>query len=191
MNQHFRQSIICGLLMLGLSFTVQGERLSTSSAGTRTVLDANQQQIIKSLIRKKQYSEVIALLEDSQILTGNWQANFWLGTAYLMQDQLPAARKALDSALELRGDIAEIWVQRAIVEQERDKANVALQLLNVALQINAQCEEAYLNAAYAYEQLGNIEAARAAYGYFLKLSVNNPRGARLRQQVLSRIVKLR
>ena len=145
---------------------------------------------IELLLQEKNYSKVIILLEGRLNKATNWEDYFWLGTAYLMVNSLDDAAFALDFALELKGDIAEIWVQRATVEQEKGNYAAALQLLQVAIQINPKCLEAYLNAAYAYEHLRQVESARAAYGYFLQLSTTEPKFNNLRRKVLSRLSAL-
>ncbi len=145
---------------------------------------------IKVLIQHGHYIEAIEKLKADEDLSKSWQSNFWLGTAYLLNGQLDQAAIALDYALSLQGEVADIWIQRAIVEQERGNYAPSLQLLNVALQLNNKSADTYLNAAYAYEHQGNIRAARDAYGTYLRLSAQSPHAGFSRQQVLARLMKL-
>ena len=104
-----------------------------------------------------------------------------------MNGELDAAAEVLDAALEIKGNVAEVWIQRAVIAQERGQSAVALQLLEVAIQLHPENSVAYLNAGYAYENLGYIDAARAAYGQFLRLSTHEAGNASLRRHVLSRL----
>ena len=142
------------------------------------------------LLQEGKAVQAITSLESIERNTDSWELSFLLGTAYLLVGQLDDASNALDYALGLNARVAEIWVQRAAVEQERENAQAALQLLQVALQINPNCAEIYLNAAYAYEHLEKTNAARAAYGQYLKLSAKGKQNGRLRRQVLSRISQI-
>ena len=48
-----------------------------------------------------------------------WRAWFWLGTAQLLQQDLENASDSFDRALAINGDEVSIWIQRALVEQEK------------------------------------------------------------------------
>lgn len=120
----------------------------------------------------------------------SWEIQFWIGTAQLLGGRLDAATDALDQASSLQPGVAEIWVQRAVVEQERGRPALALQLLEVAAQLNPDQAITWLNAGLAYESLGDPVKARGAYGRFLKLAAadtGSSRMRRLQRDVLNRL----
>lgn len=144
----------------------------------------------RTALHQSDYATAISLLENMDGQTGRWEVPFWLGTAYLLNGQLDHAALTLDDALALETDIADIWVQRAVVAQELLRPEVALQLLEVAAQVDGSFALTYLNAALAYESLGDAENARGAYGRFLKLSAEaggSNRMRRLRRDVINQI----
>ena len=174
--------ILIGLLAFGACLQATAAEPATSLSGhvaesRAAVLDNN-------------LDAAIAQLEDLDSSEDNWEVQFWLGTAYLLSGRLDHAADTLDAALAIESDVAEIWVQRAIVEQERDQHGVALQLLEVAAQVDPDYPLTYLNAGIVYEARGDMERARSAYGRFLKLSAGQPgsnRSRRMRRDVLVRI----
>ena len=132
----------------------------------------------------------IQVLENFQGGEDRWEVPFWLGTAHLLDGNYEDAALFLDDALALESDLADLWVQRAVVAQELGRPQVALQFLEVAVQVDASSPLAYLNAAVAYESLGDTENARGAYGRFLRLAAEGGgtnRLRRLRRDVLDRI----
>ena len=65
----------------------------------------------------------------------------------------------------------QIWVQLAIVAQQRGNHTQALQLLGEAKRLNAQMPEVHLNIAFSQDSLGEHQhAAVYAYRMFLKLT---------------------
>ena len=142
-----------------------------------------------SALHQSDYVSAISRLENLAG-TDRWEVPFWLGTAYLLDGQLENAELMLDDALAMQSEIAEIWVQRAVVAQELQQPQVALQFLEVAAQVNEHYALTYLNVGIAYESLGDSQNARGAYGRFLKLSAAGTatsRIRRLRRDVLNRI----
>ncbi len=136
------------------------------------------------------YATAIRMLENFETERAEWGVQFWLGTAYLLDGQLDNAAVVLDEALALEAERAEIWVQRAIVEQEREQPEIALQLLEVAAQVDATYPMTFLNAGVAYDSLGQSTNARGAYARFLKLSAadgGSNRLRRLRRDVLAQV----
>ncbi len=142
-----------------------------------------------SALHESDYASAISRLETMEAGT-RWEVPFWLGTAYLLDGQLENAELMLDDALAMQSEVAEIWVQRAVVAQQRQQPQVALQLLAVAAQVDEHYALTYLNVGIAYESLGDSQNARGAYGRFLKLSAAGDatsRVRRLRRDVLGRI----
>jgi Flp pilus assembly protein TadD len=103
----------------------------------------------------------------------DWEAAFWLGSAHLLSGEHEMARAYLDSALTVRGDIIDIWIQRAVVEQESARPEVAIELLRVAANLDAAHPLVQLNLGYALEQLGRGEEAMGAYRAYLQLAAGD------------------
>ncbi len=165
-----------------------GVLLSSSVAAQAPSIDDGISEATSAL-HESDYANAISRLEN---LDGSdrWEVPFWLGTAYLLDGQLENAELMLDDALSLQSEVAEIWVQRAVVAQERQQPEIALQFLEVAAQIDERYALTYLNVGIAYESLGDRQNARGAYGKFLKLSAagnTTSRFRRLRRDVLTRI----
>lgn len=120
------------------------------------------------LVKMRKYesatAELSALTRSAQ---GDWQSWFWLGTAQLMQQQLDAATASLDEALRRNGKVAEVWIQRALIEQQRGDYLTALQLLGIANDLAPEHPGVLLNVAYCSEAIGNLTAAQTAYRKFL------------------------
>ena len=173
----------CSLCCLPVNAADQSSQTATNSP-------ANELNFARNAIQQGDLTTAIRRLEAVSSAATDWEITFWLGTAYLLDGQLDSAAVTLDETLGLAGDNPEVWVQRAVVEQERERSTVALQFLEVAAQVDAGFPLTYLNAAVAYESLGQTDRARSAYGRFLKLTAEDPgsnRLRRLRRDVLVRI----
>ncbi len=117
----------------------------------------------------------------------DWRPWFWLGSAYLIAEDLDSAGIYLDEALVREGQVASIWVQRAIIEQELGNSLSAANLLQVANTIEPQNPDIILNLAYASERSGDSSRAIEAYKLFLKLSASSLRYGRIRSQISQRL----
>ena len=117
----------------------------------------------------------------------DWRLWFWLGTAQLINGELNNAAFSLDEALAREGDVVSLWVQRAIVEQERGNPNAAVHLLQIADNIEPGNSDVMVNYAYASELSGDINKAIIIYKHFLQITSSNPRYGRLRSQILFRL----
>ena len=119
--------------------------------------------------------------------SSDWRPWFWLGTAYLIADDLDNAANALDEALAREGEQTAIWVQRAIVEQERGSPQTAVHYLQVANSISPDDLDVLINYAYAIELVGEYDKALLLYRHFLQRSVTSPEYGGLRSQILQRM----
>ena len=117
----------------------------------------------------------------------DWRPWFWLGSAHLIVSDYQLAIHALDEALSREGQVASIWVQRAIVEQELGRSESAVNLLQVANAIEPQNPDIILNLAFANEMNGQTEQAIKTYKHFLNVSASLQRHGRTRSQVLQRL----
>lgn len=174
--------LFAALCWLGAGLNVAADEHASGNVDT-TIAEATE------ALHGSDFTTAISKLEKLEV--GNrWEVPFWLGTAYLLDGQLDNAALMLDDALSLQSEVAEIWVQRAVVAQEQAQPQVALQFLEVAAQVNERFPLVYLNVGIAYESLGDSRSARGAYGRFLKLSAassSTTRIRRLRRDVLTRI----
>jgi len=120
----------------------------------------------------------------------DWRPWFWLGSAQLMSGDLENAAESLDAALDREGKVMAIWVQRAIVAQQRGKTKAALSLLQVAYGIEPKNADVVLNYAYTLEQAGQLKKALNAYQLFLQMTAAKPHYGTLRRQILQRLDKI-
>ncbi len=84
-----------------------------------------------------------------------------------MLGKLDQAAKSLDEALQRESSRPALWVQRAVVEQERNSHRTALQLLAVAEQLEPGDPQVLLNTAYSTEVLNDRGKAIKFYRHFL------------------------
>ena len=119
-----------------------------------------------------------------------WQSCFLLGTAQLMNKQLDAAAQSFDRALLSDVEQAVIWLNRAIVEQERNDHDAAIQLLSIAHNLKPENSNIVLNLAISNEAVGNTDIAFQFYKQFLQLSSTSPEHKSLRFSILSHLTTL-
>ena len=93
----------------------------------------------------------------------DWQPWFWYGTALLQQGDFNQAGQILDQALIRERQEPAIWVQRAIVEQERGSAENALKLLNAAARLSTGQPAIMLNIAVAASSIDGLDNKSQAY----------------------------
>lgn len=120
----------------------------------------------------------------------DWRPWFWLGSAQLMNKQLDDAAWSMDEALAREGERVSIWVQRAVIEQERGNYRAAANMLQVADSIEPGNIDVLVNYAYALELSGELDKSTAVYRSFLKASAGSSEVGRLRSRVLSRLTTI-
>lgn len=120
----------------------------------------------------------------------DWRPWFWLGSGQLLQGDLEPAADSLDEALARQGEQPALWIQRAIVEQERGRPVVAAHYLQVAASLAPDNPDVLFNYAYASEQVGDNVRAVLLYRRFLARSAGSPTHGRLRAQALKRLAQL-
>ena len=116
-----------------------------------------------------------------------WEGWFWLGTAQLAQGQMDAAGIALERASKLNPKMAQIWVQRAIVAQERGDHGIAVKLLNEARELAPKSPQIYLNLGFSNDALGLTAEADKNYIRFLSLTEGNGTYALQRKPIMDRL----
>jgi Flp pilus assembly protein TadD len=150
----------------------------------------NQLRHAQQLIRSGEYEDAVALLSplfhDPPV---NWQPWFWMGTALLGKGDMEQADQFFLSGLARNDKVPQLWIQRALVAQQRGDYQLAIHELRQAESLDADIPHIHLNMGYAYEQLGNDRMANQYYGKFLKLSENNPTFFSTRKKLYARLTR--
>jgi len=120
----------------------------------------------------------------------NWKPWFWSGTAELMAGRLDEAANQFDEALARDGTVAAVWVQRALVAQERERYAVAYQLLKVAEAQSPKSVQVILNIGFTLDAMGKTEAASAYYRRYLTQTAGATAQWKGRKAVIVRLVEL-
>lgn len=115
----------------------------------------------------------------------DWQVGFWKANAHLLGGELALALAESEHALNQENRSPDIWVQRAVLEQQAGNHGGAVQLLTIALKLDPDHAMAQLNLGYSLEHLSRPVDALKAYRHFITTSAQP--GSALRQQVLERI----
>ncbi len=182
---------------LQLASVLQAEhegRMLLALARARSTFEQYDQHVLARLtygrlmVKSGDATGAVALLQPlAQQAPQDWHVWFWLGSAWLLQGKLVQAAEALDRALALNGEELAVWVQRAVVEQERGYPQHAEHYLQVAAQLAPENLEVLLNAAHVAEQLGKTGEAIALYRRFLSRSISHRSHASLRPRILERL----
>ena len=101
--------------------------------------------------------------------------------------ELDNAEMYLEMGLAINGKVPQLWLQCAIVEQQRGKHEAALRILNEAEKLAPDIPEVQLNIGYSYDAIGNQKLSVRAYNSFLKLTEGNPAYMMVRYKVLERL----
>ena len=151
---------------------------------------ANQLHQGQHFIRIGKYDQAIVLLSplfhDPPI---NWQPWFWMGTALLGKGDIEKADQYFLSGLARNDQVPELWVQRALVAQQRGDYQLAIHELRQAESLKGSLPHIPLNLGYAYEKLGNQQLANQYYGKFLKLSEGKEAFFSIRRKLYSRFTQ--
>jgi len=164
----------------------------SGAAGVSVAAEANTWENRASAIREQLKAEAYAeVARDAQSLTRDfpdrWESWFWLGTAQLAQGQMEAADTALERAAGLNPKVAQIWVQRAIVAQERGDHAAAVRLLSEARELSPKSPQIYLNLGYSNDALGSLAEAEKNYLRFLSLTEGDDAYLLQRKPVIERL----
>jgi len=144
----------------------------------------------QQLIQTGNYEEAVVLLtplfRDPPV---KWQPWFWMGTALLGKGDMEQADQYLLSGLARNDKIPQLWIQRALVAQQRGDYQLAIHELRQAESLEADLPHIHLNMGYAYEQLGNDRLANQYYGKFMKLAEGNPAFFSTRKKLFARLTQ--
>ncbi len=116
-----------------------------------------------------------------------WDTYLLIGAAYIGLGDLDNAEAYSEMGLAMNGKVPQLWLQCAIVEQERGKHEVALRILNESERLSPDMPEVQLNIGYSYDAIGNQKLSVKAYNSFLKLTEGNPAYMMVRYKVLERL----
>lgn len=179
--------------MSGLS-TLQTKSDSTSSVIPTAVpvqtVSTNLLHQGQHFIRIGKYNEAVTLLSPLfHDPPNNWQPWFWMGTALLGKGEIDQADQYLLSGLARNDKIPQLWIQRALVAQQRGDYQLAIHELRQAESLEANLPHIPLNMGYAYERLGNNRLANQYYGKFLELSEDNPKFFSIRKKLFARLTQ--
>ncbi len=151
---------------------------------------ANRLRHAQQLIRSGEYEGAVALLSplfhDPPV---KWEPWFWMGTALLGKGDMEQADQFFLSGLARNDKIPQLWIQRALVAQQRGDYQLAIHELRQAETLEADLPHIHLNMGYAYERLGNDRLANQYYGKFLKLSEDQPVFFSTRKKLFARLTE--
>ena len=143
---------------------------------------------VRDLLKAENYPEVG---KNAKMLTSDfpdrWEAWFWLGTAQLAQGQMDGAESSLERASKLNPKVAQIWVQRAVVAQERNDHAAAVKMLNMARELSPKSPQIYLNLGYSNDALGLTAEADKNYLRFLSLTEGDSAYTLQRKPIMDRL----
>ena len=164
---------------------------ATAQPAQRATPDAEQRATLGRAIQLVQAADYLAGRELLQgVLAAGfdgWEAWFWLGTAYLGNGELVEADHALSEALRRDPAQPQLWIQRAIIAQERGEHARALGWLREARNLSPQAPEVHLNIGYSAEAMGLREEAAKAYRDFLRFTEGRESFASQRTWVTRRL----
>lgn len=145
----------------------------------------------RHLIHTRRYARAVTTLRPLFVTPPKtWEPWFWLGTAQLGLGQWEEARNSLVEGLARDATVPQLWVQRALISQQRGRFGEALDALRQAELLAPKLPEVQLNLAYSLEALGDRQAAVTHYRTFLTLTEGKRAYHATRKKVLDRIIRL-
>lgn len=142
-------------------------------------------------IKQRQYARAVNVLEPLFAKPPDrWELWFWLGTAQLGLGQLEKAQASFVDGLARDATVPQLWVQRALVNQQQGRFGEALDALRQAELLAPELPEVQLNLAYALEVAGDRRVSVKHYRTFLTLTEGEKAYYATRKKVLDRISRL-
>ena len=120
-----------------------------------------------------------------------WEPWFWRGTAQLGLGKLQMAEEAFLEGLARDSTIPHLWIQRALVSQQRGHYAEAVESLRQAELLSPDLPEVQLNLGYSLELQGELPLAIGHYQTFLKLTEGSRTFLSARKKVFHRILQLK
>ncbi len=177
-----------GLFVEQVEDLAHTEEKPTTTTLLKEIVVGKQLKQARHLINIGSYAEAIDILKP--IIDRKeeiWDTYLLMGAAYLSLGELDHAETYLEMGLAVNGNVPQLWLQCAIVEQQRGKHEVALRILYEAEKLAPDIPEVQLNIGYSYDAIGNQELSVKAYNSFLKLTEGKPAYMMVRYKVLERL----
>ncbi len=147
---------------------------------------------VQQLIKKRRYSQALTVLQPAfKKPPERWEAWFWMGTAQLGLGHLDEAERSFMEGLARDATIPHLWVQRALVGQQRGQFGEAIEALRQAELLAPELPAVQLNLAFTLETRGNKKSAIEHYHTFLALTEGQPGYRTARKKVLDRVIRLK
>lgn len=145
-------------------------------------------EAVRALVQRKAYADALQTMEPllSQY-PKRWEPWYWVGTAQLGLGRLDEAERSLTQAITRDATIAHVWVQLALVAQQREDHLLALRYLIKAERLAPTLPEVLLNKGYSSDALGHVEDAKQGYKAFLARTEGNFFYTDIRQRVTDRL----
>ncbi|GJL54758.1 MAG: hypothetical protein NPIRA02_18900 [Nitrospirales bacterium] len=151
-----------------------------------------QQRLLKArlLIQQQSHAEAIDVLQPLFVAPpATWEPWFWMGTAQFGLGELEKAEDAFMEGLVRDETVPYLWVQRAVIEQQRGHYGKAMDALRQAELLDAKLPEVQLNLAYNLEQQGQANLARRHYRQYLSLTEGRLAYHGVRRKVLEHMLR--
>ena len=152
-----------------------------------------EQRLVKAqlLIEQQSHAEAKEVLEPLFVdPPSTWEPWFWMGTAQLGLGNLGKAEEAFMEGLVRNDTVPYLWVQRAVIAQQRGHYGQAMDALRQAELLDPDLPEVQLNLAYNLEHQGNERLARRHYQQYLSLTEGNLTYHAVRRKVLERMLQM-
>ena len=152
-----------------------------------------EQRLVKAqlLIEQQSHAEALEVLNPLfATLPDTWEPWFWMGTAQLGVGNLDKAENAFMEGLVRDDTVPYLWVQRAVIEQQRGQYRQAMDALRQAELLAPDLPEVQLNLAYNLEHQGNQKLARRHYQQYLSLTEGTSAYHAVRRKVLERVLRM-
>lgn len=150
--------------------------------------DSERLEQTKLFIKEGRYTEAVELLQPLFINPPeDWEHYYLLGVAQLGLGELDKADRSFMEGLAREGSRPQLWVQRAVVAQQKNKNKFALTLLLEAEKIAPDMPEVQINIGYSHDMLGNTKEALRAYRSFIAFTEGKSGYVHVRRKILNRI----
>jgi tetratricopeptide (TPR) repeat protein len=120
-----------------------------------------------------------------------WQPWYLMAVAALGLGHLDDSEHYVIEGLTRDGSIPQLWVQRALIAQQRENHELALNALGQAARLEPDLPEIHLNMAYSFEVQGKVDRATEHYRRFLALTEHNAAYHMVRKKVLTRVMQFK
>lgn len=169
----------------------EAERLPASGpvSTAAKAIDVDFQAVEKNLARGEHQAALDAVTKLEKYIGENWRTQYLTGVALMGLARWELAAVALSKAQSLNPKHATTALYLSVTLQERGEHARAIQVLDMAQQLQPLSPELWLNQGHSHQALGHKAEARKSYNRFLELSVNRQDLAVQRVWVQNRLQK--